>query len=256
MDLGVAVRHAVSRIATGGMAAGPLTITFAGTIEKQGEGPRRRRLGPVSVNREVAAPFLKALEIGDEDAAAEEFEYAFALSYGVGDLRDYRCKPAGDCFSRLDERLATTDQLGSVRGEGNCPASPLLLSLRTLLLPTTTTTAAVVLFMASCISIWNCGQLDDRLGSAGRLTRMSSATLALHAEQNPNVSSADLVISRTAVFKLASSDAAPPTSKNGSGQRLSPRSGHPDPRSELSGLSRYLVRIKPYDLSVLVPPSG
>jgi integrase len=87
MDLRVALRHAVSRISTNENDRAPVRITFAGTLEIQGEGPRRRRIGPVDVSPDDARAFLAAVWQGDETKGAEEFEHAFAISYGVTSLR-------------------------------------------------------------------------------------------------------------------------------------------------------------------------
>lgn len=86
MHLVIALRHAVSRNGGTGQALGSngVAVRFVGTIEINDEGPRRRQIGPVVVSPDLASPFLDAIQRGDEAGAAEEFQDAFALSYGVG----------------------------------------------------------------------------------------------------------------------------------------------------------------------------
>lgn len=86
MDLRVALRHAMSRNALDQIRSSELTVNLVGTIEIHDEGPRRRRIGPVRMSSQVAEPFIRAFVEGDEQLASEEFQYAFASSYGVGDV--------------------------------------------------------------------------------------------------------------------------------------------------------------------------
>ncbi len=86
MDLHTALRHAVSRNGEYAerLSSNQISVNFVGSIEINDEGVRRRRIGPVLIAPELATPFVRAVLSGDERKAADEFQHAFAESYGVG----------------------------------------------------------------------------------------------------------------------------------------------------------------------------
>lgn len=87
MNLHVALCHAMTSISTADLATEDVEVTFVGTINVQGEGARKRRIGPVTISSDVAAGLISAVRSGDDLVASQQFEEAFASSYGVTDVQ-------------------------------------------------------------------------------------------------------------------------------------------------------------------------
>lgn len=95
MKLQDALREALASGDHDRMRAAGARVHYVGVLDVHGEGPRRRTIpagrwgeppGSLQIDAEAFAPVVDAVASGDLQRAAQVFEEAFALSYGVNDV--------------------------------------------------------------------------------------------------------------------------------------------------------------------------